>query len=108
MTTLKSGTYHLPVVPAIFISFNLFRWTEDRTWKLVNCILEDAEVRQGLFPIPGANLSVAKGGSKPKSDYHWSLAHLVFGDDPELGQHINAGNVDRKFWQLKIKNKLQK
>ncbi|KAF8958631.1 hypothetical protein BDZ97DRAFT_1761996 [Flammula alnicola] len=80
-------------------------WTKDLTWKLINSILEDGEVKQGLFPAPGANLSLSKGGSKTKSDYHWTLANLVF-EDTSLGSLITAKDVDKKFWQLKIKNRL--
>jgi len=65
-------------------------------------------VKQGLFPIPGGNLSLSKGGSKTKSDYHWTLANIIFEDDPVLGPKISSNDVDRKFWQLKVKNKLQR
>ena len=89
----------------IYIKYH--RWTKDLTWKLVNGILDDAEVKQGLFPTPGGNLSLLKGGSKNKSDYHWALANIIFEDDPVFGPKISAKDADRKFWQLKVKNKLQ-
>jgi hypothetical protein len=79
----------------------------DLTWKLVHGIVDNAKVRQGLFPMPGANLSLSKGGSKTKSDYHWTLANIIFKDHPVLGLEIKADNADRKFWQLKVKNRLQ-
>jgi hypothetical protein len=69
--------------------------------------VDDAEVKQGLFPMPGANLSLSKGGSKTKSDYHWTLANIIFEDHPVLGPEILSDNADRKFWQLKVKNRLQ-
>jgi hypothetical protein len=46
----------------------------------VHGIVDNAEVKQGLFPMPGANLSLLKGGSKTKSDYHWTLANIIFED----------------------------
>jgi hypothetical protein len=69
--------------------------------------VDDAEVKQGLFPMPGANLSLSKGGSKMKSDYHWTLANIIFKDHPVLGPEIKADDADHKFWQLKLKNRLQ-
>ena len=93
--------------PLSRIYIKCHRWTKDLTWKLVNGILDDAEVKQGLFPTPGGNLSLSKGGSKNKSDYHWALANIIFEDDPVFGLKISAKDADRKFWQLKVKNKLQ-
>jgi hypothetical protein len=69
--------------------------------------VNNAEVKQGLFPMPGASLSLSKGGSKTKSDYHWTLANIIFEDHPVLGPEIKADNTDCKFWQLKVKNRLQ-
>ena len=93
--------------PLSWIYIKCHRWTKDLTWKLVNGILDDAEVKQGLFLTPEGNLSLSKGGSKNKSDYHWALADIVFEDDPVFGLKISAKDADWKFWQLKVKNKLQ-
>ncbi|KAF8233281.1 hypothetical protein L208DRAFT_1061091, partial [Tricholoma matsutake] len=51
---------------------------EDLNFLLIAAIEEDDEIKQGLFPPPGANKSLAKGGSKPKTKYQWELARKVF------------------------------
>ena len=80
------------------------------TWKLVNSIVDDKSIKEGLFPSPGGNQSVSKGGSRSKADYHWALARHIFEDDEEYGPFFNraTSSADKKAWGRKIKNRLQR
>ena len=82
----------------------------DLTWKLVNSIVDDPVIKEGLFPSPGGNQSVSKGGSRNKSDYHWALARHIFKDDEEYGPFFNraTSSSEMKAWGQKIKNRLQR
>ncbi|KAF8235326.1 hypothetical protein L208DRAFT_1205493, partial [Tricholoma matsutake] len=51
---------------------------KDLNFLLIAAIEEDDEIKQDLFPLPGANKSLAKGGSKPKTKYQWELARKIF------------------------------
>ena len=77
-------------------------------WKLITALEEDTVIRQGLFPIPGANISVSQGGSKPKTDYQWMLAKKVFEDHAKYKDVFASvqSPADRAAWVLKIKNRL--
>ncbi|KAF9441804.1 hypothetical protein P691DRAFT_765867 [Macrolepiota fuliginosa MF-IS2] len=90
-------------------------WTKDLTWKLINCIQDDVTIKEELFPLPGSNKSVSKGGSKTKTDYHNDLALLVFENDPTYGPLIEGqvcklnrslNRKKRMLWSQKIKNHL--
>jgi hypothetical protein len=85
-------------------------WTAALTWKLVNSIVDDKTIKEGLFPSPGGNQSVSKGGSRNKSDYHWALAQHIFEDDEEYGPVFMkaTSSSDKKAWGRKIKNRLQR
>ena len=65
---------------------------------------------EGLFPSPGGNQLVSKGGSRSKTDYHWALARHIFEDDEEYGLFFNraTSSAEKKAWGRKIKNRLQR
>lgn len=49
---------------------------------MIACITEDENIKNGLYPGPGANVSTAKGGL-PKTEHQFKLFTMVFGDDPK-------------------------
>lgn len=60
---------------------------------------EDQAIRQGLFPVPGANIPLALGG-KPKTDYQWMLAQKLF-EDHEKYKDVFASVqtlADKTIW----------
>jgi hypothetical protein len=87
------------------------RLTEDLVFRLLNGLEEDREVRQGLFPGPGANASSAGGGGKTKTEFYWKLAtelfagHEVYGAPFAIAQGSSAKKA-RAPWVLKVKNQL--
>ncbi|KJA17756.1 hypothetical protein HYPSUDRAFT_205980 [Hypholoma sublateritium FD-334 SS-4] len=86
-------------------------WTPDLTWKLVNSIMDDGVIKQGLFPAPKGNQSISKGGSKSKTDHYWALAEHIFTGDPTYGgvfSRTRTESADQKTWGRKIKNRLQR
>lgn len=89
------------------------RWTHDLTFKLLNALEDDREIRQGLYPGTGANVSSANGGGKPKTDFFWQLAIQLFSDHEEYGTLIAGAKASstkkaRDPWVLKIKNQLNR
>jgi len=64
------------------------RWTHDLAFKLLNAVEDDPEIRQGLYPGTGANVSTANGGGKPKTDFFWQLAVHLFSDNEEYAALI--------------------
>ena len=83
------------------------------TWKLVNGIGDNEEIKQGLYPSSGGNASLSKGGSKTKADYHWALAEYIFESEPDYRQAIQDASKDnaageRWIWGLKVKNRVQR
>ena len=84
---------------------------------LISHITNDEKIKQALFPSPGAHLSTVKGGGKPKTDYHWQLADLLFSTDFRYAAalaKVKECTDNRKVvgmkrsWGVKIKNQLKK
>ena len=92
-------------------SEKMISWKDhDLNWSLIAILEEDQVIRQGLFPVPGANISVSQGGSKPKTDYQWMLAQKLF-ENHEKYKDVFAliqTTADKANWQLKIKNRLKR
>ena len=89
------------------------RWSHDLEFKLLNAVEDNADIRQALYPGTGANVSAAKGGGKPKTDFYWKLATLLFADHEEYGALIAVAQESQKKkardpWVLKIKNQLNR
>ncbi|KAF8219769.1 hypothetical protein L208DRAFT_1546306, partial [Tricholoma matsutake] len=83
---------------------------EDLDFLLIGVIEEDEEIKQGLFPLPGANKSLAKGGSKPKMEYQWELARKIF-EEHEKYKDVFAlakTSSEKGVWGHKIKNQLKR
>ncbi|KAF7965124.1 hypothetical protein HWV62_45549, partial [Athelia sp. TMB] len=82
---------------------------------LITHITDDRVIKQALFPSPGSSASYAKGGGKPKTEYHWMLAKLLFTGHKSYGDAFRIaleckenkrGACLRKLWSNKIKNRL--
>src|SRR6266487_1782756 len=82
----------------------------DLTWKLIAAITDNPEIKQGLFPGVGSNVSTAKGGGKKKTDHQFALAENVFKDHPDYGRlFAQAQTVKEKgLWGRRIKNRLKR
>jgi F0F1-type ATP synthase alpha subunit len=95
-------------------SYNLtdhISWKDvDLNWTLISILEEDEVIRQGLFPVPGANISVSQGGSKPKTDYQWMLAQRLFENHEKYRDMFALVQTpaDKANWQRKIKNRLKR
>ena len=86
-------------------------WDEKTTWDLINNIMDDDNIRQGLFPDVGGNVSTGKGGGKTKAEWHEILAKRVFSEHTQYGTlFARTANTTSglKVWTLKIKNRIQK
>ncbi|KZT25825.1 hypothetical protein NEOLEDRAFT_1024928, partial [Neolentinus lepideus HHB14362 ss-1] len=79
---------------------------------LLRAITDDTNIKQGLFPGPGVNVSTARGGGKLKSDHHWAVCVELFSqhlDYKECFDEAQEGPAKaKKPWSNKIKNKLWK
>ena len=78
------------------------------SWALVSALEENSVIRQGLFPMPGSNTSVAKGGSKRKIEYQYDLAKELFETHEDYKETFMQTAADKKQWALKIKNRLKR
>ncbi|KAJ7672987.1 hypothetical protein DFH06DRAFT_1173981 [Mycena polygramma] len=91
-------------------------WTKDLTWSLITGIEEDEEIRDGLYPGPGA---IKRTGGKPKTHFYDALGVKLFADnpayteilaiDPELSEAEQAKKKaeQRKLLAGKVKNKVK-
>jgi hypothetical protein len=89
----------------------LHRWEDEPglTWKLLTNITDNSVIRMGLYPGPGGNASTQKGGGKNKTEHHWNLAVLTFGDHSahkDTISKVGKAARDRKPWCMKVKNRL--
>ncbi|KAF8223533.1 hypothetical protein L208DRAFT_1316273, partial [Tricholoma matsutake] len=69
----------------------------------------DVEIKQGLFPLPGANTSLAKGGSKPMTEYQWELVRKIFEGHKKYKDvfALVKTSSEKGVWGCKIKNWLK-
>ncbi|KAI0687191.1 hypothetical protein BC835DRAFT_1522848 [Cytidiella melzeri] len=86
-------------------------WSKDTmlTDKLISSILDNTEIKSCLYSSVGGNVSTSCGGGKTKSEHHWQLAILVFGDHPDYEKLITSAKADpkqRSAWATKVKNRL--
>ncbi|KDR65954.1 hypothetical protein GALMADRAFT_217266 [Galerina marginata CBS 339.88] len=77
---------------------------QDRMWLLVNGNGDNKDIKNGLYPLPGGNMSLSKRGSKPKAEYHWALTFHIFGDDADYQEAITAAVTVGKHLQTAIRN----
>ena len=78
------------------------------SWKLVTAITDNTDIKNGLFPRPGANASTANGGGKRKTDHLYEVACEVFADHPTHSEAFAATitPAQKCVWTTKTKNKL--
>ncbi|KAJ7661277.1 hypothetical protein DFH06DRAFT_1325590 [Mycena polygramma] len=84
-------------------------WKDDDgfqlTWTMISAIEDDPLIRASLFPPVGGGPKLT--GGKPKSDYQFQLAKLLFADHPKykdaFAKAVKA--KEKKTWYLKIKNR---
>lgn len=76
-------------------------------WKLINAIRDDPSIRNGLYPKPGQNASTAQGGGKPKTEFYFALAIIMFKEHPAFNVEKMA-SVEKSSWADKVKNCLMK
>ena len=48
--------------------------------------MDEPDIKQGLFPGQGVNVSTSKGGGKKKIDHQYALARIVFSEHPKYGE----------------------
>jgi hypothetical protein len=74
---------------------------------LLAAITDDMEIKQGLFPSPGAN---PRTGGKPKATYHWALCVLLFEQHDDYQEPFSRVKTSkqRQTWSNKIKNRLKR
>ncbi|KAJ6479784.1 hypothetical protein C8R45DRAFT_1216264 [Mycena sanguinolenta] len=78
--------------------------------ELIRHVMENANIKQALFPAPGPNASTKDGGGKTKAHAYWLLCKLLLGDDEQYKEAIEkAENVakERTCWSTKIKNRIR-
>ncbi|KAH9984742.1 hypothetical protein BJV74DRAFT_797146 [Russula compacta] len=82
----------------------------DLTWLVISASTDDATIKQGLFPSPGANVSTSKGGGKPKTDHQFALAVALFSEHPKYCEVFKwaTSSKEKTVWAKWIKNCLQK
>lgn len=90
-----------------------FSWTAEGNaleWNLVNIIFEKTDIKNGLFPKPGKNLSTVKGGGKRKTEHHLKICHELFTEHPKYQDAFNSCTTPKQCapWAQKIKNKVGK
>ncbi|KAF8182126.1 hypothetical protein K438DRAFT_1161581 [Mycena galopus ATCC 62051] len=85
-------------------------WKDDEgirlTWKLIQLIEEKPLIRASLFPPVGAPKIT---GGKPKSDYQYELAKILFSKHPKYEDAFEKAVTakEKKFWYTKTKNRLE-
>jgi hypothetical protein len=79
----------------------------------LNAVEDNPEIRQGLYPGTGGNASTAKGGGKPKTEFHMQLATQLFANHEEYGVPFASAlqssiKTERDSWGRRIKNQLNR
>ncbi|KAF9536533.1 hypothetical protein CPC08DRAFT_824795 [Agrocybe pediades] len=93
-------------------------WTNELSSTLLTAISEDNDIKQGLFPAPGGNVSTARGGGQKKTAWQWKLAIAIFQNHEEYGTAFQKAldlpkgtppaTKAKSIWADKIKNRLKK
>jgi len=77
---------------------------------MLTIIVEDSQLRHGLFPGPGTIQEDGMASNKhPKSEFEWTIAQRLFGDNEiytEMFALSTKTPKGRSQWATKIKNKL--
>ncbi|KAF9562394.1 hypothetical protein CPC08DRAFT_761522 [Agrocybe pediades] len=92
-------------------------WTNELSQSLLTAISEDQDIKQGLFPAPGGNVSTARGGGKKKTVWQWKVAVDIFQNHPQYGPAFQKvldmtpgppATRAKTVWGDKIKNRIKK
>ena len=77
---------------------------------MITAISDDPEIKQGLFPSPGGNVSTQNGGGKPKTEHQWAICVALFKDHPVYSTSFALAQTakEKEKWTIKIKNWLKK
>lgn len=108
--TLKQRPREI-LIPQSHNSDTKYSWDdEDLNWALISAIMDDPEIKQGLFPPPGAKVSTKNGGGKPKTKHQRALCVALFTSHPVYGPAFALIKTakDKEWWVHKIKNRLKK
>jgi hypothetical protein len=84
-------------------------WSDAKlTWALLTAISNNNTIKQGLFPGPGRNVSMVKGGGKKKIDHQFDLAKALFGEHEKYGEafKLTQDSKQKLLWATKVKNHL--
>ena len=88
-------------------------WNNGLSEKLIAAITDDPDIKQGLFPAPGANASTTKGGGKRKSHWQRKLAEILFAEHPEFSAAYAHSQTQKSsklqgIWGERIRNRISK
>ncbi|KAF9039980.1 hypothetical protein BJ165DRAFT_1530968 [Panaeolus papilionaceus] len=91
-------------------------WTNDLTETLINHIIQNTDIWNGLWSSTGTNASTAQGGGEKKKHWHWELAKALFTHHPVYSQEFASvlksekvkSSTERQEWTAKIGNRLKK
>ena len=92
-----------------FVPFTYERhcWTPATSAALLSAITDDPDIKQGLFPSPGAN---PRTGGKTKAAYHWALCVVLFQEHPDYKIAFSRAVTAKQkgTWANKIKNRIKR
>ncbi|KIJ09090.1 hypothetical protein PAXINDRAFT_17820 [Paxillus involutus ATCC 200175] len=85
-------------------------WNEQLTFRMLTEITEDEDIKQGLFPVPGAN---PRNQGLPKTHWHWAVCEKLFSQHHDYQEKFallqKIGTAKQKeAWHTKIKNRLKR
>ncbi|KAF8189655.1 hypothetical protein BJ912DRAFT_966029 [Pholiota molesta] len=91
-------------------------WTDaDLNFTLLNAITNDRDIKEGLYPSPGGNMTTIKSGGNKKRVWQWKLAVEIFQAHPKykaaFSRTLNCTDAKtasklQTIWSSKIKNRL--
>ncbi|KAG1902807.1 uncharacterized protein F5891DRAFT_927470, partial [Suillus fuscotomentosus] len=82
-------------------------WTPTMSAALLSAITDDTNIKQGLFPSPGAN---PRTGGKTKAAYHWAICVTLFENHPDYHTPFSHAITPKQkdTWANKIKNQIKR
>ncbi|KJA25909.1 hypothetical protein HYPSUDRAFT_1067108, partial [Hypholoma sublateritium FD-334 SS-4] len=88
-------------------------WNSGLSETLIAAITDDPDIKQGLFPGPGAHVSTAKGGGKRKSHWQRKLAEILFAEHPEFSAAYAHSQKQKSsklqgIWGERVRNRISK
>ncbi|KAJ3767428.1 hypothetical protein FB446DRAFT_775574 [Lentinula raphanica] len=83
-------------------------WTPELSLSMLTIILEDREIKMGLYPGAGQHASTKNGGGKPKTDHQFAIAEALWKHESFWPQGKAMTTKVRTQICNKIKNRLSK